>query len=140
MGPWLKLCEFLGGQVGRKMGRVVTGDLRRFEKIPGWTHADKIEELAGDRHVSAEYLKELIDDSQKKEHLEAIVAYLDNSRKSGNLSEDMLQRLTGRISAKLSQMEDSELLRQLLDSLKEAAKNKGATSMDYLADIMHHLV
>ncbi|MDF2650944.1 MAG: hypothetical protein K0Q73_6749 [Paenibacillus sp.] len=139
-GPWLKLCEFLGGQVGRKMGRVVTGDLKTFEKMPGWTHADKIEELAGDRHVSPEYLKGLIDDSHKADQLEAIVAYLNNERKSGNLSEDMLQRLAGRVKAKLDTIEDSEILRQLIQSVKETAKEKGATSMDYLADIIHHLV
>lgn len=134
-GPWLSFCELLGGAVGRRLGRIVTGDFKTFEKMHGWTHADKIEELAGDRHESPEYLRGLIEDSHTKEQLQAVADYLNNAKKAGNLNVDTQQILLKKIGAKITQIEDSETLRHLI----QAAKEKGATSFDWAADWFHHL-
>jgi hypothetical protein len=134
-GPWVKLCEFLGGEVGKKMGRVVAGDLKRYEQIPGWGMAEKIEELATDRGLSVGYLKELISDSSTKGQYERILQYLENGRKSGNLSASERDILMQKVRSEIGRIEDSEILRGIID----AAKTKGATSLDSIADLISHI-
>lgn len=132
-GPWLGLCKFLGGEVGKKMGRVVTGDLKRWEAIPGWTHAVKIEELAHDKGLDPSYLKDLVKDSSKKPDLEAIEAYITDPFKAAGLGDSARKGLLKMVREKISVLEDQEILRGILDKAKE----KGLSS---LGDIFSHLI
>jgi hypothetical protein len=118
-GPWLKLAEMLGGQVGRKMGKVVSGDLKQFEKIEGWGHVEKINDLATDKGLSPSYLKDLVKQSSDKEHFAALKKYLSDPERVSNIPKAQHGTLLKAVKEKLTYMEDQEIMQQLIQTLKE---------------------
>lgn len=101
------------------MGRVVEGDLRKFERVPGWHQADKIEELVTDKGLSKDYLAELIKDANSKDQLKEIAKYLMNEKKTYNLNSSAVDVLLKKIASASQYLGNNEALKSIVDAIKE---------------------
>jgi hypothetical protein len=98
--------------VGKSGGKLVARDIRAAEAP--WTHADKIKELATDSGISKSYLKDLVASSSKKEQLQSIQDYLNNSAKAGNLTDHERYNLFVSIVNKIKDIENYEVFKEII--------------------------
>lgn len=93
-----------------------------------WTHADKIKELHLNEWLSPDYLKKLIVNSKKPSDVKEILAYLKDNGKVGNLNDSTYSSLLRAAKAKLSKLEDNELMKEIL----KRAKDRTLQFIDFL--------
>lgn len=103
--------------------------------MPKWTHSNKIAELETDSNLSYSYLQKIAKNSKKEVDLNHLLDYLKDRTKISNLSGEEIRTLTKMIKAKLKNLADQELLKEIL----KAAKTKGTTlinSIDHFQDFI----
>lgn len=115
MGPW----NIIGHEVGKAIGRKVKHDVAAAE-FP-WSHSEKIQELATDAGLSPSYLKDLITNSTSKEHFTALLQYLQEPAKAGNLSPELRESMVRVVKNRLELIIDHEVLQVLIRFMRERA-------------------
>jgi AraC-like DNA-binding protein len=132
-GPLSGLLHFVGKEVGNALGNKLARDIRAAERVftKSWTHAEKIEELKTDSGLSPSYIKELVQESSGKEELTSIKEYLLDQSKAANVTSQARSAMLKKINAELDRIQDSEILRQLI----EAAKSKGVSCLELISDL-----
>jgi len=139
MGKWYGLFKLISEHVAGKMANQVRADVEAIQKANQqfkWTHADKIKELADDSGLSKDYLKDLIRTSKNKTDLEALMDYLKANGKVNNLSTYDVGALKRMINGKLEKIYESELLKQMIEGLKQ----KGTSHLDDLSEFVKELI
>lgn len=138
MGPWIKLINFFGGEVGSSLGKRVLKDSRQAADtlFDGskfvWTHKNKIKELAEDSGLSGSYVKELAEKSTSKDDISEVIEYLASNR-SNNLDRETRVDIIRALKSKLQYIEDQEALREIIKAYKAKGLSMAEHVMNYLA-------